>query len=66
MEVSLDRSTRRRDPLRPLRYLWRVPAILLLVVGGCLLGAVVLPSGPPRPRTFGAKLIRGWSRAFLG
>src|SRR5579883_1835296 len=64
MEVSLDRGAR-RDPLRPLRYIWRVPAILLLVFGGCLMGAAVLPFGPPRPGTFGAKLIRGWSRAFL-
>lgn len=65
MDVPLSQGARRRDPLRPLRYVWRVPAILAVVFGGCLLGAVVLPFGPPRPGTFGARLIRGWSRAFL-
>lgn len=55
----------RRDFMRPLRYAWRVPAILLLVLGGALLGMVALPSGPPRPGTFGARLIRAWSRRFL-
>src|SRR6185437_11220069 len=65
MDVFLDQDTARRDPWRPLRYLWRIPAILVVVMGSCLLGAVVLPFGPPKPGTFGATLIRGWSRAFL-
>lgn len=65
MEVSLETGVRRRDPLRPWRYLWRVPAILLLVFGGCMTALFVLPFGPPRPGTLGGKLIRGWSRAFL-
>lgn len=55
----------RRDPLRPFRYLWRVPGVLLVVFGGSLLGMIVLASGRPEPGSFGAALIRGWSRAFL-
>ena len=55
----------RRDPLRPLRYLWRAPALILLVLGGSLLGVFMLPSGPPQPGSLGAQLIRGWSRCFL-
>ncbi|HXS73853.1 MAG TPA: lysophospholipid acyltransferase family protein [Rhodanobacteraceae bacterium] len=66
METAADPpAMERRDLMRPLRYLWRVPAILLLVLGGSLLGIIALPSGPPRPGSFGARLIRGWSRAFL-
>ncbi|MBS0432314.1 MAG: 1-acyl-sn-glycerol-3-phosphate acyltransferase [Proteobacteria bacterium] len=65
MEVSLDPGAQRRDPLRPTRYVWRVPAILLVVLGGCLLAIFILPFGPPRPGTVGGGLIRGWSRAFL-
>jgi 1-acyl-sn-glycerol-3-phosphate acyltransferase len=65
MEVSLDQRASKRDPLRPLRYLWRVPGILLVVLGGCLLAVFILPFGPPRPGTVGGALIRGWSRAFL-
>jgi len=65
MEVSLDQRASRRDPLRPFRYLWRVPGILLVVLGGCLLAVFILPFGPPRPGTIGGALIRGWSRAFL-
>lgn len=55
----------RRDLLRPFRYLWRVPGVLGVVLGGSLLGMVVLASGRPEPGSFGAGLIRGWSRAFL-
>ncbi|MGN6728848.1 MAG: lysophospholipid acyltransferase family protein [Rhodanobacteraceae bacterium] len=55
----------RRDPLRPFRYFWRAPGVLGVVLGGALLGMVVLASGRPEPGSFGAKLIRGWSRAFL-
>lgn len=55
----------RRDLLRPFRYLWRVPGVLLVVFGGSLLGMIVLASGRPEPGSFGAALIRGWSRAFL-
>ena len=55
----------RRDPLRPFRYLWRVPAILLWAFGGCLVALFILPFGAPRPGTLGGALIRGWSRGFL-
>lgn len=65
MDVSLDQAAGRRDPLRPLRYLWRVPAIMLVVVGGCLVVIFVQPFGPPKPGTLGGALIRGWSRAFM-
>src|SRR5690348_11121436 len=65
MDVSLDQGTGRRDPFRPLRYAWRVPAILLVVLGGCLLAIFILSFGPPRPGTLGGALIRGWWRAFL-
>lgn len=55
----------RRDPLRPFRYLRRVPAVLLWALGGCLVAIFVLPFGIPRPGTLGASLIRNWSRGFL-
>ena len=44
--------------------MWRVPLLVLLVVGGCLAGIVLLPRGP-RPGTAGAALLRNWSRLFL-
>ena len=66
METAADPSAMdRRDPLRPLRYLWRVPAILLWAFGGCLVAIFILPFGAPRPGTLGGALIRGWSRGFL-
>ncbi|HJU26472.1 MAG TPA: lysophospholipid acyltransferase family protein, partial [Rhodanobacteraceae bacterium] len=65
MEASLDRRAPKRDPLRPFRYFRRVPGILLVVLGGCVLAVFILPFGPPRPGTLGAALIRGWSRTFL-
>lgn len=54
-----------RDPLRLLRYVWRIPLLLVLVLGGSLLAIFILPSGPPRPGSLGARLIRGWSKKFL-
>ncbi|MGH8117009.1 MAG: lysophospholipid acyltransferase family protein [Rhodanobacteraceae bacterium] len=48
----------------PIRCAWRLPLILLLVVGGCLAAVVLLPRGP-RPGTAGAALLRNWSRLFL-
>jgi len=46
------------------RCAWRIPLLFLVVVGGCLLGAFLLPHGP-KPGTAGAALLRNWSRAFL-
>lgn len=66
METAADPpAMERHDLLRPFRYLWRVPGVLGVVFGGALLGMVVLASGRPEPGSFGAALIRGWSRAFL-
>jgi len=50
--------------LGPLRCLWRVPLLLLLVIGGCLAAIPLLPRGP-RPGTAGAALLTNWSRLFL-
>jgi 1-acyl-sn-glycerol-3-phosphate acyltransferase len=51
-------------PLGLLRCVWRVPLLLLVVVGGCVLGIFLLPHGP-KPGTAGAVLLRNWSRLFL-
>lgn len=48
----------------PLRCAWRVPLLLLLVIGGCLVAIFLLPRGP-RPGTAGAALLSNWSRLFL-
>jgi len=50
--------------LGSLRCAWRVPLLLLVVLGGCLLGIFLLPHGP-KPGTAGAGLLRNWSRLFL-
>ena len=47
-----------------LRCAWRVPLLLLLVIGGCLAAIFLLPRGP-RPGTAGAALLSNWSRLFL-
>ncbi|HEU0277151.1 MAG TPA: lysophospholipid acyltransferase family protein [Rhodanobacteraceae bacterium] len=50
--------------LGPLRCAWRLPLLLLVVLGGCLAAVFLLPRGP-RPGTAGAALLRNWSRVFL-
>ena len=66
METAADPpAMERSDPLRPFRYVWRVPAVLLWALGGCLVAIFILPFGAPRPGTTGGALIRGWSRGFL-
>jgi len=50
--------------LGPLRCAWRLPLLLLVVLGGCLAAIFLLPRGP-RPGTAGASLLRNWSRLFL-
>ena len=59
-----------RDPLRPLRYLWRVPLVLLHIVLGILLCAlllgwtqqVVMKNGR---EPFSHRMIRAWSVTLL-
>ncbi len=53
-----------RKRLGPLRCAWRLPLLLLVVLGGCLAAVFLLPHGP-RPGTAGAALLRNWSRVFL-
>ena len=64
MDAVQPLPTPRRDLLRPLRYLWRVPLILLLVLGGSLLGIFLLPARRGEA-SIGNRLIRVWSRWFL-
>ncbi|MGH8125721.1 MAG: lysophospholipid acyltransferase family protein [Rhodanobacteraceae bacterium] len=47
-----------------LRCVWRLPLVLVVVLGGCLAAIFLLPHGP-RPGTAGAALLRNWSRIFL-
>ncbi|MEO7149092.1 MAG: lysophospholipid acyltransferase family protein [Rhodanobacteraceae bacterium] len=53
-----------RDPLRALRYLWRVPILVVLVVIGSLLAIFLLPSGHAVD-SIGNRLIRRWQKIFL-
>jgi len=57
-------SVATRDPLRPLRYLWRLPVLILLVVGGSLLAIFLLPPGLGVD-SIGNRLIRAWQKLFL-
>ncbi|PWK92573.1 lysophospholipid acyltransferase family protein [Fulvimonas soli] len=59
-----------RDPLRPLRYLWRVPLLLLHVLLGVLLCAFILSWNRHRVmrdgrEPFAHRMIRWWSTALL-
>lgn len=64
------RSVRRRGgdadrtSLGILRCAWRLPLVLLVVLGGCLGAIFLLPRGP-RPGTVGVTFLRNWSRIFL-
>ncbi len=68
MEATSD-TTPVPDRLRPLRYLWRVPLLLLLVVFGILLCAVVLTWSRGVMKNgkepFGHRTIRFWSNLLL-
>lgn len=65
------RSPARRgfDPLRPLRYLWRTPLLVLLVLGGVLLTLLVSNPVTGRrglvPSRHWEGLVHRWSRAML-
>ncbi len=59
----------RADRLRGVRYLWRVPVLLLVVTVAVPLGLLVLGL-PMRPRSaghepLGQRVVRFWSRALL-
>lgn len=68
--VPIPASDDRRDPLRPLRYLWRVPLVLVHIVLGILLCGlllswtqqVVMKNGR---EPFAHRMIRAWSVALL-
>jgi 1-acyl-sn-glycerol-3-phosphate acyltransferase len=67
---SDDTSPPTRDPLRPLRYLWRVPWLLLHVLLGVLLCAGILTWNRHSVmrngrEPFAHRLIRGWSTRLL-
>lgn len=65
MDARIETIPAARDPWRPLRYIWRVPLLLLHVVIGSLLAIFLLP---PRPAvdSIGNRLIRRWQKIFLG
>jgi 1-acyl-sn-glycerol-3-phosphate acyltransferase len=70
MESPADTVPRTRDPLRPLRYLYRVPLVLLHLVFGLLLCALVLTWAGPATRGRGReslahRTIRLWSTLLL-
>ena len=71
MSTATDRSTRlpRRDALRPLRYLLRVPLLLILAVLGVLIALLGLNPLTARIRvgssTLDQSLVRWWSRGLL-
>jgi len=59
-----------RDALRPLRYLWRVPLLLLHVLLGIVLAALVMSWNRHRVmrngrEPFAHRLIRWWSRVLM-
>lgn len=69
--MSIDTATvSERDPLRPLRYLWRVPLLLLHILLGILLCSlilswnqhVVMKNGE---EPFAHRMIRWWSTQLL-
>ncbi|WP_449427019.1 lysophospholipid acyltransferase family protein [Rhodanobacter umsongensis] len=69
--MSIDTATTpERDLLRPLRYLWRVPLLLLHIVLGILLCAFVMSWNRHRVmrngrEPFAHRMIRWWSTALL-
>jgi 1-acyl-sn-glycerol-3-phosphate acyltransferase len=62
-------TTAARDPLRGLRYVWRVPILLALVLLAMPLGVLValLPERPGdgRRETLAQRIVRRWSRWLL-
>lgn len=64
MSARTQSSSAPRDPLCPLRYLWRLPILILLVVVGSLLAIFLLPPGCAVD-SIGNRLIRAWQKLFL-
>lgn len=62
-------ASRRFDPLRPLRYLWRVPGLLIMLLLGVLLTVFLGNPLTGRRGLFGVRywrpLVLAWSRAML-
>ncbi len=69
MDVHTSTSAPARDYVRPLRYLWRVPLLLLLVVLGVFLCMIVFSISHDVARNgrepLAHRTIRWWSRKLL-
>ncbi|HET7359784.1 MAG TPA: lysophospholipid acyltransferase family protein, partial [Rhodanobacteraceae bacterium] len=70
MDAPAENDARTRDPLRPLRYLYRVPLVLLHLLLGVLLCALVLSWAPPATLRDGHESLahrttRWWSTLLL-
>lgn len=70
MSINTTIAASRPDPLRPLRYLWRVPLLLLLIVLGILFCLLILSWNQREvmqdgKEPFAHRLIRWWSRSLL-
>lgn len=69
MDAPTDTLRPTRDLMRPLRYLWRVPLLLLLIVLGIGLCVFILSVSRGVMRNgrepFGHRTIRWWSRGLL-
>ncbi|MFI4959664.1 MAG: 1-acyl-sn-glycerol-3-phosphate acyltransferase, partial [Lysobacterales bacterium] len=69
--MSIDTVTvPERDPLRPLRYLWRVPLVLLHIVLGILLCSLILSWNQhgvmkDGKEPFAHRMIRWWSTGLM-
>ncbi|MEO6967698.1 MAG: lysophospholipid acyltransferase family protein [Rhodanobacteraceae bacterium] len=64
MNTGIESGSTPRDPLRPLRYLWRAPLLIVYVVIGSLLAIFLLPPGHVVD-SIGNRLIRAWQKLFL-
>jgi lyso-ornithine lipid O-acyltransferase len=69
MDAPTDTVESTRDSLRPLRYLWRIPLLLLLIVLGIGLCLFILSVARGVMRNgrepFGHRTIRWWSKGLL-
>lgn len=59
-----------RDPWRPLRYLWRIPLVVLLLLSGIVIGLVIMSWNANAVmrdgrEPFAHRLQRAWSRSLL-
>ncbi|MCW8806816.1 MAG: 1-acyl-sn-glycerol-3-phosphate acyltransferase [Rhodanobacter sp.] len=70
MSIDTTIAASRQDLLRPLRYLWRVPQLLLMIVLGILFSLLILSWNRQEvmqegKEPFAHRLIRWWSRNLL-